>query len=249
MEADSLLLRLDGFEGPLDLLLDLARNQKVDLKKISILSLVEQFLSVIEDAKRVRLELAADWLVTAAWLTWLKSRLLRPIVEGEEDPTLAVEILQERLVTLQAMRQAAVWLRERPQLGWDVFSRGYPEDMTEIDSSQLKADLNQLMAAYMAARRRSAGRLQYRPRPMVYFSFTNALERLERLVRVMPDWSSLDQFIPKDIVPGVPRRAAVAATLLAGLRMAKEGKLNLRQDDEFGPILIRNSSVREEEGV
>src|SRR5580692_5474735 len=127
-EADSLVLRLEGFEGPLDLLLDLARAQKVDLAKISILSLVEQFLAVIEGARRIRLELAADWLVMAAWLTWLKSRLLLPAgTESAEEAEQAADVLAERLRDLQAIRGAALWLGARPQLGHEVFARGAPE--------------------------------------------------------------------------------------------------------------------------
>jgi segregation and condensation protein A len=136
-EADSLVLRLDGFEGPLDLLLDLARTQKVDLAKISILALVEQYLAVIEGARRVRLELAADWLVMAAWLTWLKSRLLVPDAAEVEEAELAADVLASRLRDLSAIRAAAVWLAARPQLGHDIFARGAPEDHTEIDRSRL----------------------------------------------------------------------------------------------------------------
>ena len=141
--SDSLVLRLEGFDGPLDLLLDLARAQKVDLAKISILSLVEQYLAVIEGARRVRLELAADWLVMAAWLTWLKSRLLLPAdALGAEEAEDAAEILALRLRDLSAIRAAAAWLGARPQLGQDVFARGAPEDHTEIDRSRLALDLN-----------------------------------------------------------------------------------------------------------
>src|SRR5947208_11651833 len=128
-EPDSLLRQLEGFEGPLDLLLDLARAQKVDLAKISILSLVDQYLAVIEGARRIRLELAADWLVMAAWLTWLKSRLLLPEgSEAAEEGELAADVLAARLRDLQAIRTCAMWLAAQPQLGHDVFARGAPED-------------------------------------------------------------------------------------------------------------------------
>lgn len=237
-DAGELLLRLEGFEGPLDMLLDLARNQRVDLKRISILELVDQFLSVIEGAKRIRLELAADWLVMAAWLTWLKSRMLQPRVHGEEDPELAADVLQERLLALQAMRNAAMWLRSRPQLNWDVFGRGRNEDLMAIDRSKLNADLTSLMAAYLSARRRAGGAAKYRPRPMVYLSVQQALERLGRLVTVLPAWSDLEQFLPNDIEPGLPRRAALAATLIAGLEMAKAGQVSIRQEERFGPIQL-----------
>jgi segregation and condensation protein A len=245
VESESLVLQLDGFEGPLDLLLELARSQKVDLAKISILALVEQFLAVIEGARRVRLELAADWLVMAAWLTWLKSRLLLPALGEPEDAETAAEILAARLVDLQVVRAAAIWMGQRPQAGWDVFQRGIPEELTETDRSRLRAELSELLSAYLAARRRAGGKLQYRPKPMVYFSVQNALERLQRLVGSMPDWSTLEGFLPEGLADGLPRRAAMSATLVAGLEMAKDGRLSLRQDEKFGPILVRNRSEGE----
>ena len=154
---DRMLLRLDGFEGPLDLLLDLARGQKLDLAKISILSLVDQYLAVIEGARKIRLELAADWLVMAAWLTWLKSRLLLPKGhEAAEEGESAAEILAERLRTLQAMRLAAAWLGARPQLGHDIFARGLPEDLVDTDRSKLVLDIPGLLRAYLAAMARAA---------------------------------------------------------------------------------------------
>jgi segregation and condensation protein A len=245
VETESLVLQLDGFEGPLDLLLELARAQKVDLAKISILALVEQFLAVIEGARRVRLELAADWLVMAAWLTWLKSRLLVPALGEPEDAETAAEILAARLIDLQAVRAAAAWMSKRPQLGWDEFTRGIPEEFTEMDRSRLRVEMSGLLTAYLAARRRAGGKLQYRPKPMVYFSVQNALERLARLVGSLPDWSSLEAFLPEGL-EGLPRRAAISATLIAGLEMAKDGRVNLRQDQHFGPILLRNAGKIEE---
>src|SRR6185437_2718925 len=159
LAPDSLSLRLDGFEGPLDLLLELARSQKVDLARISILSLVEQYLAVIESARRVRLELAADWLVMAAWLTWLKSRLLLPAgSDAAEEGEQAADILAARLRDLQSVRAAAAWLGARPQLGQDVFARGALEDHTEIDRSRLALDLGSLLRAYLAALRRAGSR-------------------------------------------------------------------------------------------
>lgn len=243
--TEALLLKLEGFEGPLDLLLELARNQKVDLAKISILGLVEQFLAVIEGARRVRLELAADWLVMAAWLTWLKSRLLVPQLGEAEDAEEAAEVLQARLLDLQAMRQAAAWLSHRPQLNWDVFERGIPEDLTEIDRSRLRLDMSSLLSAYLAARRRSGGKQRYRPRPMIYFSVQEALQRVGRLLGNLPDWASLEQFLPEGLEDGVPRRAAISATLVAGLEMARHGQLDLRQDQTFGPILMRQKQEQD----
>ncbi|GAN78905.1 segregation and condensation protein A [Acidocella aminolytica] len=243
--TESLVLKLEGFEGPLDLLLELARAQKVDLAKISILQLVEQFLSVIDGARRVRLELAADWLVMAAWLTWLKSRLLVPQLGEPEDAEVAAEILQSRLIELQTMREAAKWLGAQPQLNWDVFERGLPEDLTELDRSKLKLDMTGLLSAYLAARRRAGAKQRYRPKPMVYFSVQDALQRVGRLLGSLPDWASLEQFLPEGLQDGVPLRAAISSTLIAGLEMAKHGQLDLKQDEKFGPIFMRRKEERD----
>ncbi|HEX4095390.1 MAG TPA: ScpA family protein [Caulobacteraceae bacterium] len=248
-EADSLVLSLEGFEGPLDLLLDLARAQKVDLAKISILALVEQYLAVIEGARRVRLELAADWLVMAAWLTWLKSRLLIPDAAEVEDAEQAADILASRLRDLSAIRAAAVWLTGRPQLGHDVFARGAPEDHTEIDRSRLALDFSSLIRAYLAAARRRSGMRRYQPRPLTLWSVKDALQRVAALLGSLPDWTSLDQFLPPTLGSPTERRAALASTLLAGLEMAREGVVRLRQEQAFGPILVRRAPSGVEEGA
>ena len=244
--ADALVLHLDGFDGPLDMLLDLARGQKLDLARISILSLVEQYLAVIEGARRIRLELAADWLVMAAWLTWLKSRLLLPEGPEAEEAELAAETLASRLRDLQAVRQLAAWLGGRPILGFDVFARAAPEDLSDVDRSRLHADLPGLVRAYLAALHRGAGTRAYRPVPVTYWSVQDALARLASLLGSVPDWASLDQFLPD--LPGTPgaRRAALASTLIAGLELARDGKLRLRQQEPFGPILVRAGAMAEE---
>ncbi len=248
--SEALLLRLEGFEGPLDLLLDLARAQKVDLAKISILSLVEQYLAVIESARNIRLELAADWLVMAAWLAWLKSRLLLPAgSEAAEEGEIAADILAARLKELQAIRAAAGWLGGRPQLGQDVFARGAPEDHTEIDRSRLALDLGSLVRAYLQAMRRSAGTRRYRPRPLTLWTVKDALQRLAALVGSLPDWTSLDAFLPEGFGGPLERRAALASTLLAGLELARGGALRLRQEQDFGPILVRRGTDAVEEGA
>jgi len=248
--SDSLRLRLEGFEGPLDLLLDLARTQKVDLAKISILALVEQYLAVIEGARRIRLELAADWLVMAAWLAWLKSKLLLPGgIEAEEAET-AADVLAARLRDLQAMRAAAAWLGARPRLGVDVFARGAPEDHTEIDRSRLVLDLTSLVRAYVQMARRGAGaKRAYRPRPISLWSVQDALGRLARLLGSVPDWTSLDQFLPEELGDPLQRRAALASTLIAGLELARGGTLRLRQEAAFGPILLRRAEAGVEDGL
>ena len=232
-------LHLDGFDGPMDLLLDLARAQKVDLARISILALVEQYLAIVESA-RVRLDLAADWLVMAAWLTWLKSRLLLPAgsdaaEEGEE----AAEVLAGRLESLQSVRDLAIWLGGRTQLGVDAFARGVPEVLVAIDRSGLSADLNGLLRAYAAARRRATAQVAYQPRRGPLYSMQDALERLGRMLGQSRHWTALEMFLPALPAGVVERRAAVASTLLAGLELARTGQLDLRQEASFGPIMVR----------
>src|ERR1700745_613869 len=246
--AEMLLLKLDGFEGPLALLLDLARAQKVDLAKISILALVEQYLAVIEGARSVRLELAADWLVMAAWLTWLKSRLLLPEGAEAEEGEQAADALASRLRDLSAMRAAAAWLSGQPQLGHDVFARGAPEDHTEIDRSRLALDLGSLVRAYLQAMRRRVRARRYQPRRLTSWSVKEALQRLGAMLGSLPDWVSLEQFLPENFGSALERRAAMASTLLAGLEMARGGAVRLRQEHEFGPILVRRAQGAVEEG-
>jgi len=234
----SLHLQLDGFEGPLDLLLDLARKQKVDLTRVSVLALAEQYLAIVEGARQVRLELAADWLVMAAWLAWLKSRLLLPAEADEQDEgELAAETLAERLRTLEAMRAAAAWLGARPLLGTDVFARGQPLP-PEVDRSALILGLPALLRAYTACARRAAAARTYAPERHGFWTVQDALGRLAAMLGLSREWTSLACFLP-DLPSGLPRRAAAASTLLAGLEMARDGRLRLRQDAPFGPVLVR----------
>ena len=242
--SDALVIRNSkGFEGPLDLLLELARGQKVDLARISILSLTEQYLSVIEGARRIRLELAADWLVMAAWLAWLKSRLLLPPgSDAAAEAELAADVLAERLRDLQAMQAAAAWLGARKLLGIDVFARARPEDFSELDRSRLGADTVGLVRAYLAALRRQAGQRRYRPREVTFWTVRDALGRLASLVGSLPDWSDLEHFLPPELAGPLERRAARASTLLAGLELARHGEVRLRQDSAFGPILVSSAT-------
>jgi|HubBroStandDraft_1064217.scaffolds.fasta_scaffold26878_2 segregation and condensation protein A len=247
--GDHLLLKLEGFEGPLDLLLDLARAQKVDLAKISILALVDQYLAVIEGARKVRLELAAEWLVMAAWLTWLKSRLLLPPgLDDEEDPEQAAELLTGRLQALELIRAAAAWLGRRPILGADVFQLGARENFTVIDRSRLVLDQTGFLASYLRAIRRGTKVVAYQPRKLSWFTVRDALTRLGSLLGSLPDWSSLEQFLP-DGAFGDPmeRRAAMSSTLMAGLELARGGQLRLRQDEAFGPILVAGGGTSSKE--
>jgi segregation and condensation protein A len=236
-DAPVLLLNIDGFEGPMDLLLDLARSQKLDLHKVSILQLVEQYLAIIE---RVRLELAADWLVMAAWLAWLKSRLLLPPGTDEaEEGDEAAEVLAERLQALQAVRELTAWLGARTQLGIAAFGRGAPETLIAIDRSGLAADLPGLLRAYTAARRRATTQTRYAPSRPPLWTVADALQRLERLLGRSRHWTALAAFLPPLAGDPVQLRAAVASTLLAGLELARMGQADLRQEASFGPILLR----------
>jgi segregation and condensation protein A len=243
-DSSRLDLQLDGFEGPLDLLLELARAQKVDLARISILALVEQYLAIVDGVRRVRLEVAADWLVMAAWLTWLKSRLLLPddpeaAEEGEE----AAESLAARLQALATIRAAAGWLAGRPQLGQDVFARGQPEILMDIDRSTLAVNMPGLVRAYLAAFRRGSAGQSYTPRAAPLWSVQDALGRLGALIGKIPDWSVLERFLPEISRDPLARRAAMASTLLAGLELARDGQLRIRQDSAFGPIMLAGAAL------
>jgi segregation and condensation protein A len=250
-DSENLLLRLEGFEGPMDLLLDLARSQKVDLAKISILSLVEQYLTVIEGARRVRLELAADWLVMAAWLTWLKSRLLVPAAANDdlEDGTLAAEALAERLREMNVIRTLAAWLTARPVLGQDVFARGAPESHAEFDRSRIVLESGPFVRAYLQAIRRGTRAAKYTPRALTLWTVQDALRRLADLVGSLPDWTTLEQFLPDHMDNPTERRAALSSTLLAGLEMARGGAVRLRQEEAFGPILVRRGNADVDQAV
>jgi segregation and condensation protein A len=249
--GENLLLRLEGFEGPMDLLLDLARLQKVDLAKISILSLVDQYLAVIEGARRVRLELAADWLVMAAWLTWLKSRLLVPVAANDDldDGTLAAEALAERLREMNVIRTLAAWLAARPVLGQDFFARGAPESHVDLDRSRIVLEAGPFVRAYLEAIRRGTKSAKYTPRALTLWTVQDALRRLGDLVGSLPDWSDLEAFLPDNLTGPTERRAALSSTLLASLELARGGALRLRQEAAFGPILVRRGEAVVDQGA
>ena len=244
--ADALILCLDGYEGPLDLLLDLARAQKIDLARISVLALADQYLAILET---VRLELAADWLVMAAWLAWLKSRLLLPPTDADtEEGEIAADFLAGHLRALEGMREAAAWLAARPQLGLDVFARGSP-DVTEIDRSTLLLDLPtllldlpSLLRAYTASARRGAATRTYAPTRPAYWTLQDAMARLTALLGTTRGWTQLERFLPPATTP-FQRRSAQASTLLAGLEMAQSGQLQLRQETLFSPVLVRQNPI------
>ncbi|HET6607148.1 MAG TPA: ScpA family protein [Rhodopila sp.] len=240
--ADTLILHLDGFDGPMDLLLNLARAQKVDLAKISILSLVDQYLAVIADARKYSLELTADWLLMAAWLTWLKSRLLLPAPSDElEDAEAIAAALAERLAELSAMRKLAAWLGRRPILGDDVYARGAPESHEEYDTSGVVIEPGVFVRAYLRAMRRGAKSTGYRPKPLNFWTLQAALHSMSERVERQFDWTEMQDFLPDMPFSEPERRAAVASTFLASLELAKGGAVRVRQEEAFGPILLRTS--------
>lgn len=245
LAAESLIVDVDGFEGPLDLLLTLSRTQKVDLRKISVLQLAVQYLAFVERAKQLRLELAADYLVMAAWLAFLKSRLLLPPDPEEEGPTgeeLAAH-LAFQLERLQAMRDAAAKLMARDQKGRDFFARGIPEDVTRVRKVSYTATLLDLMQAYARIRTKDDFRPYVMDRDAVY-TMEEALERMRGLIGYAGDWTDLTTYMP-DGWGADPkrRRSATAANFAATLELAKNGAIELRQGDTFAPIQIRRKDA------
>ncbi|MBI2253982.1 MAG: segregation/condensation protein A [Proteobacteria bacterium] len=237
-----LRLDLDGYEGPIDVLLTLAREQKVDLKKISILELADQYLTFINHARRLRLELAADYLVMAAWLAYLKSRLLLPEPPADGEPT-GVELaaaLAFQLQRLEAMQKAGQAMLNLPQLGRDVFTRGTPEPLKVIDIPVYELSLYELLKAYGThPGRRREGMLQITP--LNLFSMDDALKRIGDIIGHTLDWTILQNFLPDGLKQPLQRRAAVAATFAASLELARSGIINLRQEGLFGPIYMKRA--------
>ena len=242
---DALVVTVDGFEGPLDLLLTLARNQKVDIAKISVLKLAEQYLEFIEEAKRINLELAADYLVMAAWLAYLKSRLVLPQEKGQDGEPSADEMatrLRWRLQRLDAMRAASTRLMGRERLGRDVFGRGDPEPVNVVKLRTYKDTLYDLLTAYATDRARRLGGKAYQPQMAPVLHIEDARERLERMLGRIPDWSALDRLLPPDWQGGRRRRSALASTLLACLELARDGKVEISQGAPFEEIYVRDRS-------
>ena len=237
-DDSALYLELDGWEGPLDLLLDLARRQKVDLRTISILGLVDQYLSYIDRAEALRLELAADYLVMAAWLAYLKSALLLPR-EEQEDPSpeeLAMR-LQLRLQRLGAMREAAARLMARYRLGRDVFSRGAPEGLRVDRKNRWQCDWFALVQAYGQVKARMVP-VVHMVRDRLVMTLESALTRLSAMLGVKLVWMELQEFLPPDADPRL-RRSALASGFVAALELARLGKAELAQDEAFGPLMLR----------
>lgn len=237
-----LLVDVGGFEGPLDLLLELARRQKVDLAKISILALAEQYLAFIEEVRKLRIELAADYLVMAAWLAYLKSKLLLPAPESGEDGPSGEELAAQlafRLRRLEAMREAGSRLINRNRLGRDFFSRGDPEPIIVEKSSRFQATLYDLLTAYAAQRQRqSVSHVTIAKRQV--WSLAEAREILTRLVGKLRDWTPLDSFLLQFLPDPKQRASALASTFAASLELVREGKLSLRQDEPYAPIYLKD---------
>ena len=237
-EDATLTLDIDGWEGPLDLLLDLARRQKVDLREISILELVDQYTRYVADAASARFELAADYLVMAAWLTYLKTALLLP-GEPDADPSpeeLALR-LQLRLERLNAMREAGSALMARDRLGRDMFARGAPEGLHTDDRPDWRADYTDLLKAYADVERRRAPVVHVVPQRMV-MTLEDALLRVSAMLGSAVRWSDIRRFLPEDTRPAL-RRSALASSFLAALELAKRGRLEMRQADSFGALELR----------
>jgi segregation and condensation protein A len=235
---ETLTIDIDGWEGPLDLLLALARQQKVDLRELSILALVEQYLAFIEGAKQLKLELAADYLVMAAWLAYLKSGLLLPRdPEVEPSPEELAMRLQLRLQRLDAMREAGARLMGRDRIGRDVFARGAPEGLKVIRKAAWQAELFDLIAAYGAITARNKPVMHVVSRRPV-MTLEAALQRVEAMLGHAVDWTALERFLPATLDPQLARSSR-ASSFLAMLELAKQGRLELRQEEAFDTLWVR----------
>lgn len=238
--GETFIVDVDGFEGPLDLLLALARTHKLDLTKIAILPLAQQYLDFIAEAKRLRIEIAADYLVMAAWLAFLKSKLLLPDDDNEDEPSgeeLAAQ-LAFRLKRLEAMREAGAKLFTRKRLGRDFFARGMPEGIKLVRESSYDANVYDLLKAYALQRQRSAiDTIHFAVRPV--WSIQDARERLERILGQSVDWAPLDSLLAAILDDPDTRRTVMASSLSASLELTREGLADLKQKEAFAPIYLR----------
>ena len=241
--GQTFIVDVDGFEGPLDLLLALARTHKLDLTKIAILPLAQQYLDFIAEAKRLRIEIAADYLVVAAWLAFLKSKLLLPEEEDEDEPTgeeLAAQ-LAFRLKRLEAMREAGAKLFTRKRLGRDFFARGMPEGIKLFRESSYDANVYDLLKAYALQRQRAAvDTIHFAARPV--WSVQEARERLEKILGESVDWAPLDSLLAAALDDPHKRRTVLASSLGASLELTREGQADLKQKEAFAPIYLRRRS-------
>lgn len=245
--VNPLIVDIEGYEGPLDLLLGLARAQKVDLLHIAILPLTEQYLAYINEAQDLKLEVAADYLVMAAWLAFLKSKLLLPREEDDADELTGEEMaamLAFRLQRLEAMRQAGASLMNRKRLGRDVFQRGMPEGVRVFRESTYSAEVIDLLKAY-ARQRQSSVTVEHKVKKRNTWSIREARGRLEGLLGFSVDWAPLDHFLTQFLAPVEERVTAIASTFTATLEMAREGQLEIRQDTPFSPLYVRRKRGQE----
>lgn len=258
-DGPALVLNLGGYEGPIDLLLNLSRDQKVDLKEISILDLANQYLDFIQKARDLRLEIAADYLVMAAWLAYLKSKLLVPADDDEAEEELSGEALADALAfqlkRLEAMQTATELLFKQPQLGRDVFGRGLQVDDDGMDvsiSPVWQADLYDILTAYGAIAKRQEV-VEYRPKSWPLMSMDEAYERLSTMLGVLPRkngdsvWAVLDSFMPENLVEALTQKSSRASMFTASLEMAKQGHIEIQQNGLFSPIYIRQKAGHDDD--
>lgn len=238
--SEIMYVDVDGYEGPLDLLLEMARRQKVDLANISVLALAEQYLAFIETVREKRIEIAADYLVMAAWLAYLKSRLMVPQVASDDEPSgeQLAAALQFRLKRLEAMRAAAAQLVNRPRLGVEIFARGAPEPIEIKRSTLWDVSLYELLKAYSRQRERGLS-TEYKLTPRVVWGLQEARGILERLIGHSGEWVALDAHLAQYLARPEERATILASSFSASLEMVRQGHVELRQHDAFGPILLR----------
>lgn len=253
-DADAFLLNIDGYEGPIDILLLMARDQKVDLSKISILQLARQYLVFIDRAKELQLDLAAEYLVMAAWLAYLKSRLLLPVEEDEDEPSgeEMAEALQFQLRRLEAMQEAAEQLFSLPQLGQDIFPRGAPEGLSVVTDTVWNVSLYDLLQAYGDIQKRKEND-HYELPTYHLMTMESAMERMTKMLGKLPRkgpysvWTTLGSFLPEGVKDRLYGRSSLASILTAGLEMVKQGTLEIKQDGLFRPVYLRSRDADEDD--
>jgi segregation and condensation protein A len=244
-DDDVMYVDVAGYEGPLDLLLDLARRQKVDLSRISVLALAEQYLSFIQTVREKRIEVAADYLVMAAWLAYLKSRLMVPQPASGDEPSgeMMAALLQFRLKRLEAMRRAAMQLMNRPRLLREVYPRGEPEPAVVLRHNLWEASLYDLLKAYATQRERTLPHEDYALHQRNVWSLQEARDILQRLIGESVDWVPLDVYLSRYLGPSDEQRTAMASTFASSLELARQGQIELRQALSFGPLFVRRRPV------
>lgn len=245
---NAFVVDLEGYEGPIDVLLGMARNQKVDLAHISILALADQYLQFVEDARKANLELAADYLVMAAWLAFLKSKMLLPDLDDGEEPTgdEMAAALQYQLLRLQSMQDAGAALFARSRLGKDFFKRGEGEKFKTSVSTIYELSLFELLKAYGEQKRRKEGSGAMQIASFEIYTVEDALQRLRKLLGPIPAWQNLWSFLPEGLKDGLVIRSALASTFAASLELAKEGRLVVRQSETYGEIHIKPGTRKNE---